>query len=251
MFETKKIHFTYFTMSTKFLVLFFTVLLYSCNQIPDSNAELTKENVEKAIPSVCIWDDISVREEPVRSSSIISRLNLGETVSFLGLKAIDSTYKNQEYLKIKLSDGQIVWAYNFSLVIHAKSAVVKEEVPVYMRPDLLTISDKKLSAMDIVAITDEIDNWVKYISEKKNNEGWIQKDKISYVKEDIAFSLIAGRKLKKNSNELLLEKIEYILANNPYPNSYFVPVLKDIARQEREKMKLEEAMKENWQNNWH
>ena len=148
------------------------------------------------------------------------------------------------YLNIELSDGTVAWAAEFGLIINAKTGVIKDKVPIYKRPDLLTISDEEFSPMDILAITEENDDWLKVTGEKKKLKGWIKKSYVSINEEDIAFALIAKRALAAKDDKPLLDKIQNILDNNPYPTSIFVETLNKIAQEEKNKKRLEEIMLE-------
>lgn len=225
----------------------FAVLIISCkSDKPEKqkHADSQESGIENKISTVCIWNGIAIREEPARKARTLSTLNLGESFYYLNTFAIDSAYKNQKYLRIELSDGSVGWAADFGLVIDAKTGVVKSLVPVYKRPDLLTISSKELSPMDIVAITEEKDSWYKVTGEKKMISGWIKISHISMNEEDIALASIARNKLSVNDDKTLLEKTRDLLDNNPYPNSIFVETLNDIAREEEKKKQLEEIMME-------
>ncbi len=219
--------------------------IFSCKRAGNAERSDSKKEIYQAIPSVCIWDKISARKEPRRNSGVVTPLNLGEAVTYLGINAFDSTYKNQEYLKVKLSDGSLVWVPAFSLITSSKPAVVAEEATIYLRPDMLTITDKKLAAMDIIAVMEEKDGWINFISDKKAVTGWIQEDNINYNKEEIAFALAANRILAEKSNKSLSDKIDSALNYNPYQNSIFVPMLKEIEKQEKEKDQVEEMMRQS------
>ncbi|UCH15223.1 MAG: hypothetical protein JSV22_04450, partial [Bacteroidales bacterium] len=197
---------------------------------------------KEKVQGVCIWDGIAIREEPSRNSELMSTLNLGESFYYLNKSATDSSHKNQKYLNIELSDGSIAWAAEFGLIIDAKTGVVKEKVPIYKRPDLLTISNQEFSPMDILAVTEESDDWLKVTGEKKKLKGWIKKSFVSLNEEDIAFALIAKRELDSRDDKSLLDKIQNILENNPYPGSMFVETLNKIAQEEKNKKRLEEIM---------
>ena len=98
--------------------------------------------------------------------------------------------------------------------------------------------------MDILAITEETDDWLKVTGEKKKLKGWIKKSFVSVNKEDIAFALIANRELASRDDKSLLDKIQNVLDNNPYPGSIFVETLNKIAQEEKNKKRLEEIMTE-------
>lgn len=225
------------------VISFVFLLLVSCTV--RENADMKEKSAEEAVPAVCIWDGISVRKNPFRDAAVLSRLNLGEKVTYLGISAIDSTYRNQVYNYIRLSDERKAWVPAFSLVTGAGPAVVISETPVYRRPDLLTITNKTLGAMDIIAVTDTSDDWLSFYSAKKNQYGWIQSEAISIQMEDIAFSLYAGRILNEKSGRSLAEKIDSILNNNLYPEAVFVPIMKELREKERERIQIEDIMRQN------
>ena len=56
--------------------------------------------------------------------------------------------------------------------------------------------------------------------------------------EDIAFSSIVKSKLAIKDDNSLLDKIQNILDENPYPNSVFVETLNKIAQEEKKKNSL-------------
>ncbi len=229
------------------ICLVFCLLIASCNNDKSEKQKRdksTESGTKNKIPTVCIWNGIAIRNEPSRKSKTLSTLNLGESFYYLNSSAIDTTYRNQKYLHIELSDGSTGWAADFGLVINAKTGVINSAVPVYKRPDLLTISSKELSPMDIVAITEEKDSWYKITGEKKKIEGWIKTSHISMNEEDIALASIVKSKFATEDDKSLLDKIQDILDKNPYPNSVFVETLNEIAREEKKKKQLEEIMME-------
>ncbi len=174
------------------------------------------------VVGVSVWDRISTRSEPRRKSASTTLLSLGESFLYLDTFAIDSSYNNTKFLKARLSDSTIVWVYGFASELNAKPAVITNEVPLYMRPDLLTITDKRLNAMEIVAVIEEWDNWIKVVSEKKEKVGWIKQEYINHNPVDLAFALLAKRKLEEKDPEQRIIILEDLLENNPYPNSVFI-----------------------------
>ena len=236
-----------FNYNTLLISTILTALIISCKsgkRKESESAQRMKTEIKEKIPGVCIWDGIAIREEPTKNSPVFSTLSLGESFLYLKEDAIDSVYKNQKYLNIELSDGSVGWAAGFGLVLNAKTGVIKAKVPVYKRPDLLTISDQEYSPMDIIAITEEVDDWFKVTGEKKKLEGWIRMSYISMNEEDIAFALMAKRELAAKDDKSLSDKIQNILDNNPYPNSIFVETLRQIALEEENKKKLNQIMME-------
>lgn len=230
-------------ISNKYLFFTGLMLLFAgCNSNPHSYTHESELVPVKRIPSVCTWDKISLRSEPHKKALINGTLSLGEALIFNGKKAIDSTFHNQVYLNVELSDGSLMWVPEMAVITDAIPGVAKEETIIYGKPDLLTVTDKKLSPMTIVAIKDKQDGFVNFITEKKTMTGWINANAVSNAKEDVAFALLANRKLNERSEISLLDKIKDILASNPYPNSIFIPLLLEIEKQEQEKKNIEEFM---------
>jgi len=192
---------------------------------------------EPQIIGVSVWDRISTRSEARRNSTSTTLLSLGESFLYLDSFAIDSSYNNTKFLKARLSDSSIVWVYGFASVLDAKPVVITNEVPLYMRPDLLTITEQRLNSMEIVAVIEEWDNWIKVVNEKKEKVGWIKKEFISENTIDLAFALLAKRKLDEEDAEQRISNLEDLLENNPYPNSIFVSELRRILDLEKETLR--------------
>lgn len=186
----------------------------------DSNAASFQNN--SSISIVCIWDGISVRESPLKNSKQLSSLSLGETVTYLDTSLTDVTDKNREYFKIRLSDGKQGWVPSYGVLKNASSAVLKINASLYKRPDLLTITDIRLSPMEFFAITNKIDDWVEVTGEQKKKVGWIKKDAITTNKEDIAMAILITKKLAVNDDLSSEEKLKTLLNEAPYPKSIFI-----------------------------
>lgn len=217
-------------------------MLYPACSNSASEEPLNKAPEEPRVIGVSVWDRISSRSEPRRSSASTTLLSLGESFLYLDSSAIDSAYNNTEFLKARLSDSSIVWVYGFASVLNAKPGVITKNVPLYLRPDLLTITDSELEAMEIVAVTEEWDNWIRVVNEKKENVGWIKNDFITYNTIDLAFALLAKRKLDEDDREEKIDAIEELLSNNPYPNTIFIPEISERLDAEKELLR---EMREN------
>ncbi len=133
---------------TFFLGIIILLNLAACNNIPVEETGNTVSEQPQII-GVSVWDRISSRSEPRRSSTSTTLLSLGESFQYLDSFAIDSSYNNTKFLKARLSDSSIVWLYGFASVLDAKPVVITNEVPLYMRPDLLTITEQRIESMEI------------------------------------------------------------------------------------------------------
>jgi len=223
-------------MKGKFTFLLGIVLLQiltACNNSTPEKPDNTQSNPHQII-GVSVWDRISTRSEPRRKSPSTTLLSLGESFLYMDTFAIDSSYNNTKFLKARLSDSSIVWVYGFASVLNAKPVVITSEIPLYMRPDLLTITEKRINTMEIVAVVEEWDNWIKVVSEKKEKEGWIKKEFISNDSIDLAFALLAKRKMAEKNREQKIKNLENLLENNPYPNTIFISELREHLDIEKE-----------------
>lgn len=219
------------------LTYFFGIVLLlnitACtNSIPEESKPEKSETPE--IIGVSVWDRISTRSEPLRSSPRTTLLSLGESFFYLDSFAVDSADGPTKFLRARLSDSTVVWVYDFASMLDAKPAVIINEVPLYMRPDLLTITDRRLNTMEIIAVVEEWDDWIKVVNEKKEKTGWIKEESITYNTIDVAFALLVKRTLEEQNPEQLIEKLEELLENNPYPNTIFISELSKRVDQEKE-----------------
>ncbi len=227
------------------IILIFFLSLNSCKQRKNP-VEADSGTKIDSIPAVCIWDGLYFRNAPSRQAAFLSTLNLGESMVFLGQTVKDSLSDNLEYLNVVLSDGTVGWAAKSGIITGATPAVVTTETPLYKRPDLLTISDKRLKAMDVVAVCEKDDDWVKVAGERNRFEGWIKNRDVSRNKEDIALAVMSARTFKENEDRPLHEVVDEILKENPYPNSVFVSTLRDIGQEDLEKNRLENTIRDIW-----
>ena len=75
------------------------------------------------------------------------------------------------------------------------------------------------------------------MNEKKEKVGWIKKEYITENTIDLAFALLAKRKLVEEDAEQKIRNLEDLLENNPYPNSIFVSELGKILELEKETLR--------------
>jgi hypothetical protein len=202
------------------------------NSTPEESNFVISETPE--VIGVSVWDRISTRSQPLRSAPRTTLMSLGESFFYLDSFAIDSSNTHTKFLKARLSDSTVVWVYDFASVLNAKPAVIIDEVPLYMRPDLLTITAKRMNAMEIIAVVEEWDDWIKVVNEKKENTGWIKKESITYTTIDLAFALLIKRNLEEEDPEQKINNLEDLLENNPYPNTIFIAELNKRVDQEKE-----------------
>ena len=223
------------------------IQLSACRNSTPIEADI-EQPVNHEITGVSVWDRISARDEPLRSAPRTSLLSLGESFLYLDTFAIDSANDNTKFLKVRLSDSSEVWVYDFASVLEAKPAVITTEVPLYLRPDLLTITETRLQPMAIVAVVAEWDEWIKIVNEKKESTGWIKKEYLTYNTIDLAFALLVKRHMEEGNPEERIQNLENLLENNPYANTIFTSELSHIIDEETSRLEEEEKERDREDN---
>lgn len=180
------------------------------------SSEISEPVVEEK-PAVCIWDNISVRETPSAKGKWLTSISLGESLTFPGKTAVDSTDKDREYVQVKLNDGTEGWSVADFIIPEGEIAVFLEETFIYNRPDLLTKSDKMYERLDIIAVQNTQDDWQEVIGKRSEGKwidsGWIKKGKLSFNAVDIAAAKFLKDALSKESDEEQLEALTMIVEN--------------------------------------
>ncbi|NQT61479.1 MAG: SH3 domain-containing protein [Candidatus Marinimicrobia bacterium] len=185
----------------------------------------------QSIPTVCIWDEASIRSEPSRKATRVSTMALGEKVIWLGNSVVDSSDEDITYLNIKLSDGATGWTSEKLLATDAVPAVVIAQAQVYRRPDLVTETNIGFESMDLIAITKIMGDWIEVVGEKKLKAGWIHTKTVSKTDEDVAVALLAMKAMSEKDEERKIEKIDFILNNSTFSKSSFIPELKKLMKE--------------------
>jgi len=196
-------------------------------QLQQQSTAMTTGNETQQTPQiVCVFDGTPVREDPNKKGKFVSSMSLGESVKDLGGTATDAADNNREYFNVELSDGKTGWAPSFGLVRNAVAGAIKEPAIIFKRPDMLTMTKDKFEPMEMVAIGQSKDEWAEVIGEAKKKQGWIKKEFITTAKEDIAVAVFALKKMREQSAATAMDRTMDIIANAPFPESYFVQRLK-------------------------
>lgn len=209
------------------------VYLFGCNT---KNEQLVTDGEEEAVETaeivsstaVCIWDQISVRQEPNDKSKWLTSVSLGEKVTFLNESVLDSAAKRQ-YVKIRLSDDTEGWSLADFIVNNGKPAVFLGDAEYYKRPDLMTKSGISFKTMDIVAISNEQDGWYEVKGKRADGKfvttGWIKPENLSLKDIDIAVAKYTSAAMAKTGEEKL-GLLKQVLENSTFSESYFIPLVK-------------------------
>jgi hypothetical protein len=185
-----------------------------------------KIQTKPEIPSVCIWDSSLVRSEPAQRGRLVSSLALGEKVFYLNEEKADSTEQNKKYLRIRLSDSQEGWVSENRLALDMKPAVAIQKAAIYLRPDLITITDKEFEPMDFVAVSKLENEWCEAKGLEGKKTGWIKSGFVSVKDDDIIVGLLAHKALAETTGIKKKEKLEAIIHNPSFSHSIFIDTLK-------------------------
>ena len=181
-------------------------------------------------PAVCVWDKISVRATPEKKGKWVAALSLGESVTFLHDKKTDPHDDDNTYIKVRLTGGQEGWVRQDFVVADAKAGVFVRETNMYQRPDLLTKTDKVCDPMDIMAITEVQDEWLKVrgkrVQGKWLEEGWVKADNISERTIDIAVAKFGQAALALEDKEEKAAALQEIIDNGDLQQAVFFPMIK-------------------------
>ncbi len=208
-----------------------TIVLTACKgkTTTEENAVVpVSESTEGNITVLCISDGVALREEPKKDGKWISSLNMGETMIYLDKTEADPADAKQEFCYVELTDGSKAWARTYGVLIGAKPAAIVSETPVYKRPDLVNKTEKVFKPMEFVGIITEKDDWVEVVGANKIKKGWIKKQKLSLVQEDIAVATMAQKSLLDKNGNIVNEKIAKFLEDLPYQNSQFTGYLQTL-----------------------
>ena len=225
------------------LLSFFTItVLWSCGNestkssggespVAETPAETPAEeaSVEEQ-PAVCLWENLSVRQDPSSKGKWLTSMSLGEVVTYAGETALDSA-ADKSYHKVRLSDGTEGWSLATFIEIDGTEGVFKADTEIYKRPDLLTKANKQYSSMDIVAISNTNGGWVEVRGKRADGKyiesGWVKGDNISSEAVDVATAKFGVTALAKESMDEKIAALTEILENSDLASSAFIPALNE------------------------
>jgi hypothetical protein len=178
------------------------------------------------IPSVCLFENTAVISEPFQIGMKISTLAMGEKVLYMKDEKLNPSDRNIKYLKIKLSDGKDGWVPENSLALDAKPAVAICKTVIYLRPDLVTITNKQFEAMDFVAVSASQNEWCEAKGGENKKFGWIKSIYTSQKDEDITVALLAKKALAQTKRDAKKNQLAAIINNPSFTGSIFIDTLK-------------------------
>lgn len=214
---------------------------------PEATPSVEEETfVEK--PAVCIWDKVSVRSNPQAKGDWLTSISQGETLTFLGPTAVDSSDNNREYVNVRLADGTEGWSVSDFIIVDGEVAVFTSDKDIYQRPDLLTKTDKSFKMLDIVAISIDEGDWLEVVGKREDGKwiqkGWVKNGEISKESIDVAVAKFASIAIASDMEEDQIEGLQDILSNTDFSSSTFIPFIKEKLNefQEEDEALMDEEM---------
>lgn len=214
-----KYKFTYLALSA--------ALFFSCGQSGETESETTEETVDVPVSqSVCLWNNVSVRETAAADSKYLTALSIGEHVRFLDSVAVDeSSSKKYEYVYIELSDGTKGWTRSDFIMRDITLSAVLRETKIYKRPDLLTASDKSFQPMDLVVVQERQNEWLSVKGKIKGGtwftDGWIPESMITISENDLLTAQLVYKANEIEDGKKRSVELKNILNNPDLAQSYF------------------------------
>lgn len=220
-------------------ILALLILMACNNETTSTESSLdteSKESSESVAQSgaVVLWPALVIRETPADKGKYVTSVYQGESLMRYGEIVEDTTNnKNNEYVKVELSDGTEGWVLNRFIAEDGRPAVISTITPLYKRPDLLTKSDKEFKRMDFVAILESSDDWIKIKGVPSGStwfaEGWIKNDKVTTTEVDVSFAVLANRAMSIENEEEKKAEMKDLLNNADFNSSIFYNDLAEMS----------------------
>lgn len=179
--------------------------------------------------AVSLWNKAGLREEAGRSAKYITTVNFGELVTSMGEEEeIES--EDRTYIKVRLADGQEGWVNKYLLAVDAMRAVAVEDIQVYRRPDLTTMTDDVFEEGEIFAVlTGDRDDWVEVVGKERKKKGWIQTVTSKYETDeiDVTVAILLDRAMDESNPTAREEALSRIADNPSFSMSSLMPKVKE------------------------
>jgi len=231
------------------------ILAFGCTkQAPEKPVPETEESEEEPelivqpVQAVCLFDDLSFWAGPSTKTGYLNyEIKKGEAVTWLGKTATEEDDdRKREYLNIRLTDGSEGWALAGFIAVDAEPAALIEEASIYRKNNLISKTDLNYEPMDIVAVLEKQEEWIKVRGSWNTPEYWIKPGNLTYAEVDIAVAYQYLKAQEEPDDTARRQRlVQDILEEAAFTDSIFAPRIQaevqEILDQEAEA--LEEAKK--------
>jgi len=184
-------------------------LFFGCKKKSSEPAPATAADVSSsanAADQIVVTQRTAVTTDADAKSKQLALVQPGEVMTFLGDSTDSPAGKNEQFYKVKLSDGTEGWARNYGLILGQAGAILVE-APIYQRPTTLAPTRQKLRIGQLVGVQGTQDNFVR-VAASKWQAGWIDKSALSNDGNDILAAALAGAAIgKKTGKEALVAQL--------------------------------------------
>ncbi|MEL6730839.1 MAG: SH3 domain-containing protein [Bacteroidota bacterium] len=147
------------------------------------------DEMASADKAICLWGKAGLRDGAGRGKDLkyLATITFGEVVKLTG-EAEEIEKRN--YLEMELSDGKSGWAYDYLFAVGGERAVAFSSIDIFKRPDITTITSKKLERGQIFAVvpSDE-EGWMEVYGKEKKIEGWARLTEDAYSTDEVDVAL--------------------------------------------------------------
>jgi hypothetical protein len=244
-----------------FLVLGFAVilLLSGCTKEaePTTKTDDTTETAEEKestlivqpVQAVCLFDGLSIWAGPTTKKGYLNyEIKKGEAITWLGKSAKEEDDdREREFLNIRLTDGTEGWALAAFIAVDAEPATLLEQASIYSKNNLISKTDLHYEPMDIVAVLEKQDEWIKVRGAYNRPEYWIKPGNLSYAEVDIAVAYQYLKAQEEKDDTAKKDRlISDILEEEAFTDSIFIPKVQAEVQEimDAEAKALEEAESE-------
>ncbi len=195
----------------------------------DPAAQTTTEQTEP-VEGLCIYQGAPVRKNPGPDGEYMTSLNVGESFAFLNeIREAERNGEAKEYSRVRLKGGDEGWVRSDMIATDADPAAVLRKTTLHERPTPMASTEKTFQAMDVVAILDTQDTWVKVRGMRRGESwwdtGWVKPEVLTGKQPDVAVAGLWKKAKEKQDSTERREALERITGNPSFEGSVFVDSL--------------------------
>lgn len=113
--------------------------------------------------------------------------------------------------------------------VRAIPATVTRPARIYRRPDLITVTGKRVELLELVVIVRADSQWVEIVDSLHGRSGWIAEDAVSMREDDVALARQMADALAQDDEVLQLAALVAIIENANSDQSPLWPAVRGMA----------------------
>jgi hypothetical protein len=165
----------------------------------DSTATASMEATAPKTSTICLWNELSVKDSPGEKSKYLTSVYLGEALKLTGDTASEGDAKKKKnfYHKVILSDGKEGWVRDEFIAIDVFPAAFVNNSTLHKRPDMSAVTEKEFVRMDFVSAKRVNDDWMevrgKRAGDKWFTEGYVKTSSLTLTPVEVQFAALNQR----------------------------------------------------------